>query len=145
MARVRSDKSKKTPLDKPLDRKKKMTTGQSDEASTSAEPSGRDISETPAQQPSLQSTTRSTRSKNRQEPQRIEPQPSAGVRESEKFSERTVSTSTPNGQQGIEDDSATHRRIEERAYILFQESGCEHGNDWFHWFEAERQVKEPRV
>jgi hypothetical protein len=63
-------------------------------------------------------------------------------REPEQSSAQTVSTSTPNGHQSIEDDSARRRRIAERAYILFQESGYEQGNDWFHWFEAERQIKE---
>ncbi|MFY4730707.1 DUF2934 domain-containing protein [Nitrospira sp. BLG_2] len=50
-----------------------------------------------------------------------------------------------NGSGAVESDSATHRRIAERAFILFQENGCEHGNDWSHWFEAERLIKDSRV
>lgn len=38
-----------------------------------------------------------------------------------------------------------HRRIAERAFILFQERGYEHGNDWAHWFEAERQIRNTQV
>ena len=151
MARVRSDKSKNKPLDKPVgrpgDRKEKVRTGKSNEderVSSSDEPSGRVMSENSTQHPSLQPTTRS---KKRQEQQRIEieQEPSADFRESEKLSEQMFSTSTANGHQDIEDDSATHRRIAERAYILFQEGGCEHGNDWSDWFEAERQIKETRM
>ena len=138
MARERSDKSKKTPLDKPLN-KPKITTAQPDErVSTNAEASGRGISENSAQQPA--STTQPT--KPNRSKKRLEQQSSVDFRESEQSSAQTVSTSIPNGHQSIEDDSSTRRRIAERAYILFQESGCEHGNDWFHWFEAERQIKE---
>ena len=31
-------------------------------------------------------------------------------------------------------------RIEQRAYVLFQACGCEHGHDLEHWLEAERQI-----
>jgi nicotinamidase-related amidase len=34
-----------------------------------------------------------------------------------------------------------HRRIAERAFLLYEESGFRHGNDLEHWLEAERQVK----
>lgn len=37
-------------------------------------------------------------------------------------------------------DSAMHRRIREHAFMLYQESGSQHGHDWADWFEAERQV-----
>ncbi len=152
MERARSDKGKNKPnkpLDKPVDRpgnrKEKVKTGKADEGvSTSDESSGRVISENSAQYPSWQPTTRS---KKRQEQQRIEieQEPSADLRESEKVSEQMFSASAANGHQDIEDDSATHRRIAERAYTLFQENGCEHGNDWSDWFEAERQIKETRM
>lgn len=139
MARERSDKSKNKPLDKSMDKKKKIKAGQSDEGvSMIAEPTG----ENPAH--SLQPAAEP---KQRQERQRIQ-EPSADSRESERYSEETRSMTSPpslNGYQGIVDDSATHRRIAERAFILFQESGCEHGNDWAHWFEAERQIKEIRT
>lgn len=138
MARERSDKSKNKPLDKSVDKKKKIKAGQPEEGtSTTAEP----IGENPPQHRSLQPAAKP---KQRQEGQRIL-EPSPDSRESEKFSEDTQSITAPNGSQDIVDDSATHRRIAERAYILFQESGCEHGNDWAHWFEAERQIKEIRV
>lgn len=39
------------------------------------------------------------------------------------------------------EDTSMHRRIAERAFILYQESGYEHGNDLEHWFEAERDFK----
>ncbi len=146
---ARTDKSK----NKPLDKKKKIKTDQPNEdMSASPEPSGPVIRDT-----SARSTPRSTRgSKKRQEPQRIEPLTFAGLPQSEKsesaekpkrVSSFTDISSTTNGNQGqgMEDDSATHRRIAERAFILFVESGCEHGNDWLHWFEAERQVKETRT
>jgi hypothetical protein len=138
MARERSDKSKKTPLGKRLN-EPKITTEQPDESvSTKAEASGRGISETSAQRPaSTAQPTKPNRSK-----KWVEQQSPVDFREPEQSSAQTVSTSTPNGRQSIEDDSATRRRIAERAYILFQENGCEHGNDWFHWFEAERQIKE---
>ncbi|MEP6934650.1 MAG: DUF2934 domain-containing protein [Nitrospirota bacterium] len=33
-----------------------------------------------------------------------------------------------------------HRRIAQRAFQLYEESGFRHGNDVEHWLEAERQV-----
>jgi hypothetical protein len=63
------------------------------------------------------------------------------VQESNILSEETPTSSPDNGHQGREDDPAMHRRVAERAFILFQESGCQHGNDWAHWFEAERQIR----
>ncbi|MDF0676241.1 MAG: DUF2934 domain-containing protein [Nitrospira sp.] len=122
MARVRSNKSKNKSF-----KEEEIKAGQLDE--------------NPAQHHTLQPAARS---KERQEHKRIQEESSADLREFEKLSEQTPFTTT-NGHQGIEDDSATHRRIAERAFILFLESGCEHGNDWSHWFEAERQINEVRV
>lgn len=34
-----------------------------------------------------------------------------------------------------------HRRIAERAYMLYERSGFQDGKDLEHWLEAERQVK----
>lgn len=49
------------------------------------------------------------------------------------------------GYQNLDADSAMHRRIAERAFILFQERGYEQGNDWAYWFEAEQQVRSTQV
>jgi hypothetical protein len=27
-----------------------------------------------------------------------------------------------------------------RAYQLYLDSGCQHGNDWYHWFQAEKEI-----
>lgn len=32
------------------------------------------------------------------------------------------------------------QRIQERAYELFVEGGCEHGNDLEHWLQAEAEL-----
>ena len=142
MERARSDKNK----NKPSGNKEKMradpSAGQSGEgASMNMEPTGGTLSRSSTQRNSLPPAASPTK---RQERQRRK-EPSVDLRESEKFSEPTLSTITANGHQGIEDNSSTHRRIAERAYILFQENGCEHGNDWSDWFEAERQIKETRM
>lgn len=34
-----------------------------------------------------------------------------------------------------------HRRIAERAFLLYLESGSQHGCDLEHWFEAEREIR----
>ncbi|MDH4154367.1 MAG: DUF2934 domain-containing protein [Nitrospira sp.] len=34
-----------------------------------------------------------------------------------------------------------HQQIAERAYILYERSGFQDGNDVDHWLEAERQIK----
>ena len=135
MARARSDKSKSKPLDKPADKKKKMKTGQSEEANAAkAESIELARSEDSAQHHSLEPATE------RQEQQRLQ-EPSADLEELNILPEDTLSTASPdNGHLGIEEDS-THRRVAERAFMLFQEHGCEHGNDWAHWFEAERQIR----
>lgn len=134
MARERSDKSKNKSS------KEDKRVGKSDEGlPTRADPAERTMSRNPAQRNPLQSTAGS---KKRQERQQVAQETSADSRKSEKVSEQTISTaSTNNGHQGIEEDAA-HYRIAERAFILFQERGCEHGNDWAHWFEAERQIKD---
>lgn len=139
MARARSDKNKS----KPSVGKEQMRAGQSDEGATNAEPAERALSKNSAQRDSLPPDAHP---KKRKERQRRE-EPSVDVRESEKSSESMLSTMTANGHQGIEDQgiedgSSAHRRIAEQAFILFQESGYEHGNDWSHWFDAERQIKE---
>lgn len=36
--------------------------------------------------------------------------------------------------------SDLHAKIQERAYLLFESSGYQHGHDLEHWLEAERQV-----
>lgn len=138
MARARSDKSKSKPLDKSADKKKKMKTGQSDRAKAESIELAR--SEDSAQHHSLESAAK-PKPRERQEQRRTE-EPSADLEELNVLPEDTLSTASPdNGHHGIEDDSATHRRVAERAFMLFQENGCEHGNDWAHWFEAERQIR----
>jgi Protein of unknown function (DUF2934) len=42
---------------------------------------------------------------------------------------------------GSDLESELHRRIAERAFLLYEERGFRHGNDLDHWLEAERQVK----
>lgn len=140
MARARSDKSK----GKPSVGKEKTRAGQSDEGeATNAESAGRGLSKSSAQRNSLPPGAANL--KKRQEQQRRE-ESSADLQESEKFSEEALSIITPPDEhQSIEDHSAAHRRIAEQAFTLFQESGCEHGNDWAHWFEAERQIKETQM
>jgi hypothetical protein len=39
-------------------------------------------------------------------------------------------------------DAALRRRIEERAYHIWLENGCGHGDRERHWFEAERELME---
>jgi hypothetical protein len=34
-----------------------------------------------------------------------------------------------------------HEAIALRAYQKFLARGCQHGNDWADWFEAERELK----
>ncbi len=49
------------------------------------------------------------------------------------------------------EDEGQRDRIAERAYELFLQDGCEHGNDLNHWLRAEQeifedfQVEEPEV
>lgn len=38
----------------------------------------------------------------------------------------------------------THRRIAERAFLLYLDGGCEHGRDLEHWFDAERDIRRNR-
>lgn len=135
MARGRSDKSKSTPLDKSVNKKvnkkKKMKAGQAGDSN--AESVGLVRGEDSAQHHSLEPAATPT--------ERAEQEPSADLDEMSILSEEILSTPSPeNGHQG-EDDAERHRRIAERAFMLFQENGCEHGNDWAHWFEAERQIR----
>ena len=39
---------------------------------------------------------------------------------------------------------ATPEQVAERAYQIWQESGCPHGRDWEHWLQAERELKGAR-
>ncbi len=133
MAGERSDKSKT----KPSNKEEKKTGKSGERMPTRADPTERAMSGNPAQHNSLQVTAGS---KKRHERQRMGKEPSADLRKSEKVSEQMLSSASPDN-QGIEDSSA-HHRISEQAFILFQARGYEHGNDWAHWFEAERQIEE---
>jgi hypothetical protein len=42
---------------------------------------------------------------------------------------------------GSDVESELHRRIAERAFLLYEERGFRHGNDLDDWLDAERQVK----
>ena len=37
-------------------------------------------------------------------------------------------------------DAVLRQKIEERAYHIWLESGCRHGDHEHHWFQAEREV-----
>ena len=39
-------------------------------------------------------------------------------------------------------DEVLRQKIEERAYHIWLESGCGHGDHEHHWFQAEREVGE---
>ena len=39
-------------------------------------------------------------------------------------------------------NAALRRRIEERAYRIWLENGCEHGDHERHWLQAERELME---
>lgn len=122
MGRVRSNKSKNK-----SSKAEEIRAGQSDEH----------LAQHQSSQPAASS-------KERQEQQSMPEEPAADMREPEKLSAQTL-TPTAHGHEGTEYESVMHRRIAERAFLLFQESGYEHGNDWSHWFEAERQIKVLRV
>ncbi len=141
MARARSDKSKSKPLDKSVEKKKKMKAGRSGEADAAK---GESIelarSEDSAQHQSFEPAGKSTKRQEQQGTHHAQ-EPPSDLEELNILPEDTLSTASPdNGHHGIEEDS-THRRVAERAFMLFQENGCEHGNDWAHWFEAERQIR----
>lgn len=53
-------------------------------------------------------------------------------------SREDILSDSANG-SGLESDP--HRKVAERAFLLYEERGFRHGNDLEHWFEAERQVK----
>ncbi len=40
----------------------------------------------------------------------------------------------------VEDNSAVRKKIEQRAYELYELGGCEHGHDVEHWLHAEAEV-----
>lgn len=42
----------------------------------------------------------------------------------------------------ILEDEGQRYRIAERAYELFLQEGCEHGNDIGHWLRAEQEISE---
>jgi hypothetical protein len=133
MARERTDKLKNMPS------KQKTRAAKSDATQSTSGQAAAEQTENPTRQPSLQPAVGA---KKRRE--RIPEDPSADVGASETSLVQEPAAS--NGHGGIEDESASmHRRIAERAFLLFQESGCEHGNDWAHWFEAEREIKDTHV
>ena len=41
----------------------------------------------------------------------------------------------------VEEQDQLHQQIAELAYVLYERSGFQDGNDLEHWLEAERQVK----
>ncbi|UVT17462.1 MAG: DUF2934 domain-containing protein [Nitrospira sp.] len=52
-----------------------------------------------------------------------------------------LTMSTAEEESSYSKDTSMHRRIAAKAFILYLESGCRHGNDLEHWFKAEREVK----
>ncbi len=135
MARERTDKVKNKPS---KEKTREKTRAAKSDAALSAGAQAIEQTESPTGQPSLQLAVGS---KKRRE--RIQEGPSADSGVSETLAHAPAAF---NGHVGIENESATmHRRIAERAFLLFQESGCEHGNDWSHWFEAERELKDMHV
>jgi hypothetical protein len=48
-------------------------------------------------------------------------------------------------QSGESEERRLHHRIAERAFLLYLEGGCRHGNDLEHWFEAEREIGKQQV
>ncbi len=40
----------------------------------------------------------------------------------------------------VDSASTVNKRIEQRAYELYELGGCEHGHDVEHWLEAEREI-----
>ena len=43
-------------------------------------------------------------------------------------------------EERLERDPQLVARMQERAYVLFEAGGFEHGHDLEHWLEAERQI-----
>ena len=69
---------------------------------------------------------------------------SGGTLGSRRMGRREPSSARPtNGrsEDRWEGQESLHQRIADRAYILYEQSGFQHGNDLEHWLEAERQVK----
>lgn len=50
-----------------------------------------------------------------------------------------VLDTTFDAEQGSQD--LIHRRIAERAFLLYLNGGCEHGRDLEHWFNAEHDIR----
>jgi hypothetical protein len=136
MARERTDKVKNKPS---KEKTREKTRAAKSGAALSAGSPALEQTEGPTGQPSLQPAVGS---KKRRE--RIQEGPSADSGASE--TSLVQEPASFNGHAGIEDESAAmHRRIAERAFLLYQESSGEHGNDWAHWFEAEREIKDTHV
>ena len=131
---ARSDKGKNNPV------KEKTRARKSGEVSAPAESTGQTVSGNPAQ---IQSVQPAPETKKRDVRRRqVEEEALVDMRESEESLDHTIPASTTsNGSQDIHDDSTAHRRIAERAFMVYQERGYEDGNDWAHWFEAERQIR----
>ena len=56
-------------------------------------------------------------------------------------SPRSTRQPEPQGSHALPSrDPQLMSRIQQRAYVLFQACGCEHGHDLEHWLEAERQI-----
>lgn len=60
------------------------------------------------------------------------------VTESLRLPSQAVGT-RPGAEEGSHE--LINRRIAERAFLLYLESGCQHGRDLEHWFEAEGEVR----
>ena len=56
---------------------------------------------------------------------------------------KTIPPKTPSYQtvSSAKNSQDVQRRIEEKAYEIFERRGYSHGNDWADWFEAERIVR----
>jgi len=60
---------------------------------------------------------------------------------------KTTTQETPRGQSDFSGDEhlPPQEQIEKRAYELWLEGGCRHGNDLDDWLQAEREVLEQRA
>jgi hypothetical protein len=55
---------------------------------------------------------------------------------------KTKTNSPPPVPFSAEEAARIKTLITNRAYELWQQAGCIHGNDKFHWLQAEREVQE---
>lgn len=55
---------------------------------------------------------------------------------------KTKKKSPPQAPLPAEDGARLREQIVIRAFELWQQSGCVHGNDQAHWLQAEREVQE---